>query len=103
MGLTNKKIPSDTVEPYWKKNKTQHHVSTSTPLNKAIPAIEKQIDSIHFTDGETELMSLKRKECNEEEKIIRDKTIAKRYKLKELNERLDKAKKLLKSKSRLYA
>ena len=103
MGLTNKKIPSDIVEPYWKKNKIQQHVSIFTPLNKAIPAIEKQIDSIHFTDEETELMSLKRKDCNEEEKSIRDKAIAKRYKLKELNERLNKAKNLLKSKSGLYA
>ena len=103
MGLINKKIPSDIVEPYWKKTKIQSHVHTTTSPDKAIPAIEEQINNIHFTDKEKELMSLKRKECSEKEKLIRGKAISKRYKLKELNKRLDRAKMISESKSRLYA
>jgi hypothetical protein len=103
IGLTNKKIPSDVVEPYWKKTNTQSYVHTTTSADKAIPAIKKQINNIHFTDEEKELMSLKRKDCSENEKLIRNKAIVKRYKLKELNERLNRAKMVLESRSRLYA
>ena len=103
MGLTNKKIPSDIIEPYWKKNKPTHHVSTKSSPEDALKAIEFQIQNNQLTPKEELLSQKLPSEVKGKEKIQRQKVLSKLYKLKELNKRLDKAKQLLKSKSRLYA
>lgn len=103
MGLTNKKIPSNIVEPYWKKGKLLVHVSTKSSPEDALKAIEFQIQNNQLTPGEKLLSKKSPSEVKGEEKLQRTKVIGKLYKLKELNKRLDKAKQLLKSKSRLYA
>ena len=102
MGLTNKKIPSDIVEPYWKKTKHLRHVSANSSPEDALKAIEFQIQNNQLT-LEEELLSQKLpSEVKGKEKTQRQKVLSKLFKLKELNERLDKAKQLSRSKSRLY-
>ena len=103
MGLANKKIPSDAVEPYWKKDKPIYHVSTKSSPEDAIKAIEFQIQNNQLTPEEKLLSKKLPNEVEGEEKLRRNRIINKIGKLRELNKRLDKAKQLSKSKSRLYA
>ena len=102
IGLTNKKIPSDVVEPYWKKNKPIYHVSTKSSPEDALKAIEFQIQNSQLTPEEKLLSNKLPNEVEGEEKLKRNRVIQKIGKLRELNKRLDKAKQLLKSRSRLY-
>lgn len=103
MGLTNKKIPSDVVEPYWKKKNKNHHVSTTTSYEDALKAIEFQIQKNQLTPKEKLLSKKLPSEVEGEEKLQRTKVLGKLYKLKELNERLNRAKTISKSRSKLYA
>ena len=103
IGLTNKKIPSDVVEPYWKKDKPIYHVSTKSSPEDALKAIEFQIQNNQLTPEEKLLSKKLPNEVEGEEKLRRNRIINKIGKLRELNKRLDKAKQLSKFKSRLYA
>lgn len=93
-GLVNKKIPSSIVVPYWKKpNSPQYNVSVNTPIKDAILCIEKQIEKHSLTQDEIDFLKIPRNSLNNKDKYKRSKIMAKKYKLKELHIRLNKAKK----------
>ena len=94
IGLSNKKVPSNAVEPYWKKNKPQYHVNITTPIDKAVQAIKLQINKISFNDIEQVLLMKTPKELNQKEIKIRQKAQSKTQKLRELRKRLDRAEKI---------
>jgi hypothetical protein len=93
--LTNKKIPGDIVIPYWKKpNKPQHHIHSNTNIDDAITILENKIKLHSLSQKEIDFLQLPKDKLNKEEKKSRQRLLAKRYKLTELEKRLKRAKEL---------
>lgn len=94
-GLVNKKVSSESVKPYWRQTKPKKHVSTVSSYEDAIKAIEYQIDNNQLTPNEEILVQQKRSELDDENKKLRSYALIKLNKLKELNNRLQRAKDLV--------
>ena len=91
--LTNKKIPSDVILPYWKvDNKPQYHVHVNTKKEDIIRILENKIAYHALSQEELDFLDTPKKELDEEGKKRHTRLYYKRVKVEDYKKRLERAK-----------